>query len=183
MRIIVGITGASGAVYGIRLLEELKARGVETHLIVSKWAEKTLEYEMEMTREEAASLSDVCYDVDDLAAAVSSGSFRCDGMVIAPCSMKTLASIAGGCADNLIARAADVTLKERRRLILVPRESPLSLIHVRNMLTVTEAGAILVPPTPAFYTNPKTLDDFVDQVVSRVMDMLDIPNELTTRWG
>ena len=183
MKIIVGITGASGAVYGIRVLKALRERGVETHLIVSKWGEETLKYEMGMTLEEAAALSDVCYDVNDLAAAVSSGSFRHDGMVIAPCSMKTLASVVSGQSDNLIARAADVTLKERRRLIMVTRESPLSLIHVRNMLTVTEAGAILVPPTPAFYSKPESLDDIVDQAVSRVLDLLDIPNELVGRWG
>ena len=182
MRVIVGMTGASGAVYGVRLLEKLKRHHVETHLVISKWGEKTLRYETSYSPEDLKALSDYSYPVDDMAARISSGSFPHDGMVIAPCSMKTLGAIAGGYADNLIARAADAALKERRKLILMTRETPLSLIHLRNMTAVTEAGAIIAPPLPAFYTRPQTADDIIDQSTARVLDLLGIENDLTKRW-
>ena len=182
MKIVVAMTGATGAVYGIRLLDELKKHQVETHLVLSDWAKETLAIETDETAEARAAHCDCFYGFTDLAAAISSGSFQHDGMVIAPCSMKTLAAIAAGYDDNLITRAADVTLKERRRLILITRESPLTLIHLRNMTTVTEAGAIVVPPAPAFYTHPQTIDDIIDQTVARVLDLLGIPHDLGTRW-
>ena len=182
MKIVVGITGASGAIYGIRLLEELKRREIETHLMISKWGEKTIECETDYSLDEVIGRSDYYYSADNLAAAVSSGSFRHDGMVIAPCSMKTLSSIANGYSDNLISRAADAALKERRRLILMVRESPLSLIHIRNMEMVTEAGAVVLPPMPSFYNRPETVDDIIDHSVSRVLDHLGVDNELTERW-
>ena len=183
MKIVVGISGASGAIYGIRLLEELKKRGVETHLILSDWGRRTIETETDYTAEQVIAMSDVFYEIHDMAAAVSSGSFPHDGMVVAPCSMKTLAAIASGYTDNLISRAADVCLKEQKKLILITRESPLSLIHMENMLRAARAGAMIVPPSPAFYNRPKTLDDIVNHTVSRVLDRLNIPNDLTTRWS
>ncbi len=182
MKIVVGITGASGAIYGIRLLEELKKQNVETHLMISKWGEKTIACETDYSMDEVIGKSDYYYSADNLAASVSSGSFRHDGMVIAPCSMKTLSSIANGYSDNLISRAADACLKERRRLILMVRESPLSLIHIRNMETVTLAGAVVIPPMPSFYNRPETVDDIINHSVSRVLDHLRIDNELTERW-
>lgn len=182
MKIVVGITGASGAIYGIRLVEALKSEGVETHVIISKWAEKTIACETAYDVPSVIAMADCCYDIDNMAAAVSSGSFGHDGMVIAPCSMKTLSAIACGYADNLISRAADVTLKERRKLILMTRETPLSMIHLQNMMTVTRAGAMIVPPMPAFYNQPRTLDDIINHSVSRVLDYLNIPNDMTKRW-
>ena len=182
MKIVVGITGASGAIYGIRLLEELKKQNVETHLMISKWGEKTIACETDYSLDEVIGKSDYYYSADNLAASVSSGSFRHDGMVIAPCSMKTLSSIANGYSDNLISRAADACLKERRRLILMIRESPLSLIHIHNMETVTLAGAVVIPPMPSFYNRPETVDDIINHSVSRVLDHLRIDNELTERW-
>jgi len=182
MKIVLAMTGATGAVYGIRLLDELKKHGVETHLVLSDWAKETLAIETGESAESLAAKSDFVYAFKDLAAAISSGSFRHDGMIVAPCSMKTLAAIAAGYDDNLITRAADVTLKERRKLILLTRESPLTLIHLRNMTAVTEAGAIVVPPAPAFYSHPQTIDDIVDQSVARVLDLLGISNDLGKRW-
>jgi flavin prenyltransferase len=185
MRLIVGITGATGAPFGVRLLELLHdIPAVETHLVMSKWARATIELETPYTAREVAGLADVAYGPGDQAAAISSGSFRTDGMIVAPCSMKTLAGIRTGFADTLISRAADVILKERRRLVLVPRETPLSEIHLENMLALTRMGAVMVPPMPAFYTRPATVGDIVDHVAMRVLDQfgLDIPAD-APRWS
>jgi 4-hydroxy-3-polyprenylbenzoate decarboxylase len=181
-RLVVGITGASGAVYGTRLLQKLRELEVETHLIVSRWARVTIEHETDLTLADVKALADVVYSENDQAAAVSSGSFRTRGMVIAPCSMKTLAGIATGYADNLIARAADVVLKERQPLVLVVREAPLNTIHLRNMTTLSELGATIFPPTPAFYHQPESLDDVLDYTVLRILDQLDLGNDSPWRW-
>ena len=183
MRIVVGITGASGAVYGITLLEQLQALGVETHLILSKWANRTIELETNHTPDSAAKLADFCYAADNQAAPVSSGSFLHRGMVIAPCSMKTLSAVAHGYADNLISRAADVTIKENRKLILVPRESPLSAIHLENMLKLASLGVIVMPPMPSFYHKPKTIEDIVLHTIGRILDHLAIEHNLSHRWA
>ncbi|NWJ25447.1 non-oxidative hydroxyarylic acid decarboxylases subunit B [Rhizobium sp. RM] len=182
MKIVVGITGATGAILGIRVLEALRMLGVETHLIVSKWARVTIQTETPHSLEHVLSLADKVYNERDQAAAVSSGSFRTNGMIIVPCSMKTLAAIRSGFAEDLIARAADVVLKERRRLVLVPREAPLNAIHLENMLALTNAGAQMLPPMPAFYNHPKSIDDIIDHVVSRILDQFDLDNDLTKRW-
>jgi 4-hydroxy-3-polyprenylbenzoate decarboxylase len=181
-RLVVGITGASGAIYGVRLLERLHELEVETHLIVSRWARVTIEHETDKTFAEIKTLANTVYSESDQAAPVSSGSFRTHGMVIAPCSVKTLAAIATGYADNLITRAADVTLKERRRLALVVREAPLNTIHLRNMTTLSELGATIFPPTPAFYHRPESLDDLVDYTVLRILDQLDLGDDSPWRW-
>jgi 4-hydroxy-3-polyprenylbenzoate decarboxylase len=184
MRLIVGITGATGAPFGVRLLELLRdLPEVESHLVLSRWARTTIEMETPYTVRQVAGLADVVHGRGDQAASVSSGSFRTDGMIIAPCSMKTLAGIRAGYADNLVGRAADVVLKERRRLVLVPRETPLSEIHLENMLALTRMGAIMVPPMPAFYTRPESIGDIVDHVAMRVLDQfdLDVPTD-TPRW-
>ncbi|MDI9619220.1 MAG: UbiX family flavin prenyltransferase [Candidatus Nezhaarchaeota archaeon] len=183
MRVVVAITGASGAVYGVRLLEALGGSGVETHLVLSGWAEKTLQLELGLTLEEVKRLATFTHSCSDLSAPIASGSCRFDGMVIAPCSMKTLSAIAHGYADNLITRAADVALKERRRLILVPRETPLSAVHLRNMLALAEAGAVILPPAPAFYIKPRTVDDLVNYVVGKILDHLGVEHNLYKRWG
>jgi 4-hydroxy-3-polyprenylbenzoate decarboxylase len=183
MRLIVGMTGATGAVFGVRLLEHLQAMPeVETHLVLSHWARSTLELETGRSVREVGALADAVYSPDDQGAAISSGSFHTDGMVIVPCSMKTLAGIRTGFADGLIGRAADVVLKERRPLVLVARETPLSEIHLENMLALTRMGARVVPPMPAFYNNPKTVDDIVDHIVARVLDQLDLPDPDAKRW-
>ncbi|MCA9938094.1 MAG: UbiX family flavin prenyltransferase [Anaerolineales bacterium] len=184
-RIIVGITGASGVMYGIRLLQVLAdLPTVETHLVMSTAAAQTIGLETDYTADEVMALADVTYRFRDIAAAISSGSFRTQGMVVLPCSMKTLAAIAHSFSDNLITRAADVVLKERRRLVLMPRETPLHLGHVRLMQQVIEMGAILAPPMPAFYHRPQTLDDIINQTVNRALDLLDIrlPQDLFARW-
>ena len=181
-KIIVGISGASGAIYGIKLLEALKEQGVETHLVVSTWGEYTINEETSYTVEEVKALATKCYDEKDMAAKISSGSFNIDGMVVVPCSMKTLAGIASGFSDDLIMRAADVSLKERRKVILAVRETPLSRIHIENMLKVTDAGAMVMPPVPAFYIRPETLDDIVEQSIARIMDHLGIPLPYVKRW-
>ena len=182
-RLIVGISGASGVVYGVRLLETLAELPVESHLIVSKAAELTVGYEMDRKMADIRALADKVYPVQDVGAAISSGSFRTMGMVIAPCSMRTLGEIASGVTSSLLTRAADVVLKERRRLVLVTRETPLHNVHLRNMLTVSEMGAIVAPPLPAFYPLPKTVDDIVDHTVGRVLDLFDIDSGLVRRWG
>jgi 4-hydroxy-3-polyprenylbenzoate decarboxylase len=182
-RLIVGISGASGVVYGVRLLETLAGLPIECHLIVSKSAELTVAYEMDRKMAEIRALADKVYPVQDVGAAVSSGSFRTMGMVIAPCSMRTLGEIASGVTSSLLTRAADVVLKERRRLVLVTRETPLHNVHLRNMLTVTEMGAIVAPPLPAFYPLPKTVDDIIDHTVGRVLDLFDIDSGQVRRWG
>lgn len=183
MRLVLAITGASGIVYGKRLLEELKIRKIETHLIVSEAAEKVIEHELELSKKDLEKLADRVYDADELTAPLMSGSFKTDGMVIIPCSMKTLAGIAHGFADNLILRAADVALKEKRRLVVVPRETPLNTIHLRNMLSAAELGVFVVPAMPAFYHKPKKIDDLVDFVVGRVLDCFDIEHKLFKRYS
>jgi 4-hydroxy-3-polyprenylbenzoate decarboxylase len=183
MRLVVGITGATGVIFGIRLLEALKELQVETHLVMSEWADKTIKIETSYTPEQVKELASVYYGIGNQAAAISSGSFLTDGMVIAPCSMKSLAAIAHGLADNLIHRSADVVLKERRKLVLVARETPLNAIHLENMLRLSNMGTVIMPPMPAFYNHPTTLDDMVDHITARVLDQIGIPNDLTVRWG
>jgi polyprenyl P-hydroxybenzoate/phenylacrylic acid decarboxylase-like protein len=183
-RLVVAITGASGAIYGVRLLEQLRASGAaETHLVMSSSAVMTAQQELDMRRTDIEALADVVHNVKDIGATIASGSFKSSGMVVAPCSMKTLASIAHGLADNLVARAADVMLKERRRLVLVARETPLNLAHLRNMASVTEMGGIIFPPVPAFYTRPASLDELVNHTVGRLLDLFDLPHAgLVKRW-
>jgi len=183
LRLVVAITGASGVLYGKRLLEVLKERKVETHLIISKAAEKVIEHELEMKREHMERLATHVYNVDDLTAPLMSGSFKTDGMVIIPCSMKTLAGITHGFADNLILRAADVALKEKRRLVVVPRETPLNVVHLRNMMEAARLGVFMVPAMPAFYHKPRKIDDLVDFVVGRVLDCLGVEHKLFKRWS
>lgn len=183
MRLIVAITGASGVVYAKRLLEVLRERKIETHLIVSKAAEKVIEHELEIARKDLEKMADTVRNVDDLSAPLMSGSFQTDAMIIIPCTMKTMAGIANGYADNLILRAADVTLKERRTLIVVPRETPLSVIHLRNMLEIAKLGVFVVPAMPAYYHEPKKIDDLVDFVVGRVLDCLGLKHHLFKRWS
>jgi len=182
LKIIVGISGASGAIYGIRLLEELKKRKIETHLIMSKWGAVTITKETDFSVEWVKSLADKVYGEDDVSAAISSGSFQTNGMIIAPCSMKTLSGIANGYAEDLLIRAADVCIKERRKLILVARETPLNSIHLENMLKLSRIGVEIMPPVPAFYSRPQTLDDIVNHTVGRIMDHIGIENQLFTRW-
>ena len=182
-RLIVGISGASGVVYGIRLLEALKPLPVETHLVMTRTAEITLAHETDMKASDVRRLADVAYKIDDLAAAISSGSYRTMGMIVAPCSMRSLSEIAHGITSNLLTRAADVVLKERRKLVLVARETPFHAIHLRNMTTLAEMGAIIAPPVPAFYTRPKTLDDIIDHTVGRVLDLFDLDSGKVKRWS
>jgi len=182
-RLVVGITGASGAIYGIRLLEVLReVQEVQTHLVLSRPAELTIAAETDCTLAEVQALADQVYDPEDLAAPIASGSFLTEGMVIAPCSARTLASVAHSAGGTLLARAADVTLKERRRLILLFRETPLTLAHIHNMEAVTLMGGIVMPPLPAFYGRPATLADLVDATVGRVLDQLHVDHSLGTRW-
>jgi flavin prenyltransferase len=185
-RLVIGISGASGVIYGIRLLEILRPLAdIETHLVVSVAAAQTIGLETDYTLPQVTELADVVYRFNDIAAAISSGSFKTMGMVIVPCSMKTLAGVAHSFSDNLLLRAADVALKDRRRLVIVPRETPLHLGHLRLMTQVVELGAILAPPMPAFYHRPETAADIVDQTVNRILDLFDIelPQDLFTRWG
>ena len=182
-RIIVGITGASGAIYGIRLLEALKALPVETHLVMSKAAEMTLAYETDRTAKEVRALADVVHAFADVGAPIASGSFRTMGMVIAPCSVHSMAEVATGVTSNLLTRAADVTLKERRRLVLMLRETPLHTGHLRNMTALSEMGAIIAPPVPAFYAKPASVQDIVDHSVGRVLDLFGLETDLVRRWG
>ncbi|RLA43671.1 MAG: 3-octaprenyl-4-hydroxybenzoate carboxy-lyase [Gammaproteobacteria bacterium] len=183
-KIIIAITGATGSVYGTRLLEILQTiEEVESHLILSNAGALTAQYELGLDKQTIAALADVTHSPKDIGATLSSGSFVTHGMVIAPCSMKTLGCIANGIADNLVSRAADVVLKERRKLILLVRETPLNLIHLRNMTTLTEMGAIIAPPVPAFYTKPESIDDIVNHTIGRVLDTLDICHEdYSRRW-
>lgn len=182
MRIIVGITGASGAIFGVRTLEALQSLGVETHLVMSRWARATLLQETGWPYERVESLASTVHSGDNQAAPISSGSFKTDGMIIAPCSMKTLAAIRLGYSDNLLTRAADVVLKERRKLVLLVRETPLSEIHLENMLALTRAGAVIYPPVPAFYNEPKTLDDMVRHIVGRALDQFGLDLAGLSRW-
>ncbi|MGQ9367045.1 UbiX family flavin prenyltransferase [Azospirillum sp. ST 5-10] len=181
-RIIVGISGASGAIYGIAVLRALRRLEVESHLILSRAAALTIEHETDLSVGEVKDLADRTYPVGDIGAACSSGSFRTRGMIVAPCSMKTLGEIASGVTANLLSRAADVVLKERRRLVLLTRETPLTEIHLRNMLTVTRAGAIVAPPVPAFYTRPAGIDDVVAHTVGRALDLFDLDPPWVRRW-
>lgn len=183
MRIVLGMTGATGAVIGIRLLKALRALDVETHLVLSQWARATIDLETNLTVREVQAMADHVYGAKDQAAAISSGSFRTDGMIVAPCSMKTLAAIRYGFGEGLIARAADVTIKERRRLVLIPRESPLSEIHLENMLALARMGTSIVPPMPAFYLQPQTTEDMVDHLVARVLDQFGLELPETQRWN
>ncbi|MCZ0204176.1 non-oxidative hydroxyarylic acid decarboxylases subunit B [Streptomyces achromogenes] len=183
MRLVVGMTGATGAVFGVRFLQVLaQLPDVESHLVLSRWARTTIELETGLSANEVGDLADVVHQPQDQGAAISSGSFRTDGMVIVPCSMKTLAALRAGYADTLVARAADVILKERRKLVLVPRETPLSEIHLENMLALCRMGAQLVPPMPAFYNHPRSVDDIVDHVVTRILDQFDLPAPAAKRW-
>lgn len=182
-RIIVAISGASGAVYGARLLQVLRGLpGIETHLVVSDAGWRNLQHELGMDRPAAQALAHQVHDVHNVGAAIASGSFQCHAMVVAPCSMRTLAAIAHGLADNLLTRAADVMLKERRRLVLMVRETPLHLAHLRNMVAVTEMGGIVCPPLPAFYLRPQTVEDVVNHSVARVLDLIDVDHQLAPRW-
>ena len=182
-RIIVGISGASGAIYGVRLLQALRTLpGIETHAVISDAGWLNITHELGLERTHAPALADVVHSIDHIGASIASGSFRASGMVVAPCSMRTLAAIAHGLADNLLTRAADVILKERRRLILLARETPLHLVHLRNMTTVTEMGAIVCPPVPAFYQKPQTVDDIVQHSIARVLDLLGLEQTLAGPW-
>jgi flavin prenyltransferase len=181
-RIVIGISGASGAIYGIRLLELLKNTDIETHLVVTRSAQITIAQEEGRKISEVVALADVHYGSEDIAAAISSGSFHTVGMIVAPCSMRSLGEIATGSTTSLLTRAADVTLKERRRLVLLVRETPLHLGHLRSMVAATEIGAIISPPVPAFYTKPKTIDDIVNHTLGRALDLFDIDLGLVKRW-
>lgn len=181
-RVIVGITGATGVIYGVRLLARLRDASVETHVVISRWGARTLQHETRYSREDVEALATVAYRPDDLGAAISSGSFHTDGMIVAPCSAKSLAAIAHGYGDNLIHRAADVVLKERRRLLLAVREAPMSEIHLENMLKLSRMGVVIFPPLPAFYNHPATIDALVDHVVARMLDQIGIRIPDAARW-
>jgi 4-hydroxy-3-polyprenylbenzoate decarboxylase len=182
-RLIIAITGATGATYGVRLMQVLREiPSVETHLVVSNAGLLNLQQELEMNRMQLEALANVSYLVHDVGAAIASGSFQSYGMVVAPCSMRTLAAVANGLSDNLITRAADVMLKERRRLILMVRETPFNLAHLRNMTSVTEMGGIIYPPLPCFYHRPKSIAELIDHTVSRIIDLLDVPHTLAPHW-
>ena len=182
MKLTIAITGASGVIYGKRLLEELQYKKVETHLVISQAAKKIIKLELETSEKTLEKLANHVYENDDWSSPIVSGSFIMDGMVIVPCSMKTLAGIASGFTENVILRAADVALKEQRKLILVPRETPLNIIHLRNMLDLAKQGVIIVPSMPAYYHKPKNIDDLVDFVVGRILDVLGIEHDLYQRW-
>jgi polyprenyl P-hydroxybenzoate/phenylacrylic acid decarboxylase-like protein len=183
-RLVVGLTGSSAPQLGLALLRALRdLPQVETHLVVSRGAQRSLRLEAEVTVEDVEALADVSYRNDELGAAISSGSFPTIGMVVMPCSMRTLAAIATGVTSDLVSRAADVTLKERRRLVVVPRETPLNLVHIRNMETITLAGGVVLPPVPAFYHRPRTIDDLLDQTVGKVLDQFALEHGLYRRWG
>lgn len=183
-RLIIAITGATGAVYGVRLLEVLRdAPGIQTHLLLSEAGALNLHHELDMSRKQVGALADVVHNVRDIGASIASGSFQSEGMIIAPCSMKTLAAVAHGLSDNLITRAADVILKERRRLLLMVRETPFNLAHLRNMTAVTEMGGIIFPPLPGFYQHPQTIAEMVDHTIGRVLDLFAVPHALTPRWN
>ena len=182
-KLIVGISGASGIIYGIRMLEALRASNVETHLVMSKYAELTLSYESDLRADDVKALADHWYPVKDVGAAVSSGSFPMAGMVIAPCSVRTMSEIATGVTSSLLTRAADVVLKERRKLVLMVRETPFHTGHLRTMTALSEMGAIIAPPLPAMYTRPESVDDIVNHSVGRVLDLFELENDLVNRWG
>ena len=183
LKIVVAVTGSSGVIYGIRFLQALSKLGVETHLVLSKWARTNIEIETDEIIEEILKIVSYNYDETDMAAAISSGSFKTNGMVIIPCSMKTMSSIANGYDDNLISRAASVTIKENRKLVIVPRETPLSKIHLSNMLKLSEIGVIILPAMPGFYHKPKTIEDLIAHIIGKTLDQFEIKNESFTRWG
>jgi 4-hydroxy-3-polyprenylbenzoate decarboxylase len=181
-RLIVGITGASGAIYGVRLLRLLRSTDVETHLVLSRSAKMTMNQELDIRVSEVAALADVVHQADNIGATIASGSFKTMGMVIAPCSMRSLAEIASGVTSSLVTRAADVVLKERRRLVLMVREAPLHLGHLKAMAAATEIGAIIYPPVPAFYARPASIEQMVDQTLGRVLDLFDVATDVVNRW-
>ncbi|MGL6107328.1 UbiX family flavin prenyltransferase [Romboutsia sp.] len=183
MKIIVGISGGSGAIYALGILKALKDLNIETHLVVSTMGEYVVNHECGVNLEELKEMADCFYENYDLAAAISSGSFKTDGMIIAPCSMKTLAAIAHGYSDSLLTRAADVCIKDKRRLVLLPRETPLSSIHLENMLKLSNLGVTIMPPTPGFYNHPQDLSDIVSSIVGRSLDQLNVEHDLIKRWG
>jgi flavin prenyltransferase len=182
-RLIIAITGATGVAYGVRLLQVLRETPVETHLLISEAGVLNLHQELDMKRKDVEALADVVYPVRDVGASIASGSFASSGMIVAPCSMKTLAAVANGLSDNLITRAADVVLKERRRLVLMVRETPFNLAHLRNMTAVTEMGGIIFPPLPGFYQRPQSIQEMIDHTVGRVLDLFAIEHVLTPRWN
>lgn len=182
-RIVVAMTGATGAIFGVRLLETLRELPVETHLVLSKWGARTLIHETPYTVEAVKAMATAVYPEADQGAAISSGSFVTGGMAVVPCSMRTLAAIACGMSENLVHRAADVTLKERRRLVLVPREAPLNDIHLENMLRLSRMGVVIIPPVPAFYNHPRSIDDIVNHIVARILDQFGMHLDLTQRWA
>lgn len=183
-RLVIAITGATGSIYGIRLLQVLRDMpGIETHLMLSEAGVLNLHQELDMNRKDAEAFADVVHNVRDIGASIASGSFQSDGMIVAPCSMKTLAAVAHGLSDNLISRAADVVLKERRRLVLMVRETPFNLAHLRNMTAVTEMGGIIFPPLPGFYQRPQSIIEMVDHTVGRVLDLYGVAHSLTPRWS
>ncbi len=183
MKLIVGITGSTGVIYGIKLLEVLKEKNIETHLILTQWAQKCIAMETDYKLDQVKSLATTISDETNMAASVSSGTHKIDGMIVIPCSMKTLSSIANGYDETLVARAAGVTLKESRKLILVTRETPLTAINLENMLKLARLGVVILPPVPGFYTKPKTIDDLVDHTVGKCLDQFDIEHDLYKRWG
>jgi 4-hydroxy-3-polyprenylbenzoate decarboxylase len=182
-KIIIGISGATGIIYGVRLLQVLKEMNVETHLVVSKPGDMTRAYETDISVSELRDMADVVYNINDIGAAISSGSFKTMGMIVAPCSIRTLSEIATGVTSNLLTRSADVVLKERRRLVLMVRETPLHAGHLKSMLAVTESGGIIAPPVPAFYTKPNTVDDIINHTVGRILDLFDLEMHSMKRWG
>jgi 4-hydroxy-3-polyprenylbenzoate decarboxylase len=181
-RIIIGMTGSTGAIFGVRFLEALKNADVETHLIISKWAQRTIEHETNYSVEQVRGLATVVHSQGDMGATISSGSFLTDGMIVIPCSVRTLAGIANGYGEHLVHRAADVILKERRKLVLVVRETPLSEVHLENMLKLSRMGVMMLPPMPAFYNHPQTVDDVVNHIVVRALDQFNIPSPFAKRW-
>lgn len=184
MVLIIGITGASGVIYGIRLLEVLSAiKEVETHLIISKAGEVNIKYETDWEIDDIKALASFCYGINDISARIASGSFKTDGMIVAPCTVKTMSALANSYTDNLLIRAGDVTLKERRKLVLLVRETPLHLGHIRNMERLTEMGAIIMPPVPSFYHKPRTIQDIVDHTVGKILDIFHIEHNLFQRWS
>ena len=183
MKLIVGITGSTGVIYGVRLLEVLKEKNIESHLIITEWAKKCLTMETEFTLDYVKSLASTVSDEKNMASSVSSGTHKIDGMIIIPCSMKTLSSIAEGYDETLVARAAGVTLKESRKLVLVTRETPLTAINLENMLKLARLGVVILPPVPGFYTKPKTIAELVDHTVGKCLDQFDIDHDLYKRWG
>jgi 4-hydroxy-3-polyprenylbenzoate decarboxylase len=183
LKLIVGITGSTGVIYGVRLLQVLKEKNIETHLIATEWAKKCLAMETDFNFDEIKSLATTFSDETNMAASISSGTHRIDGMIVIPCSMKTLSSIANGYDETLVARAAGVTLKESRKLVLVTRETPLTAINLENMLKLARLGVVILPPMPGFYTKPKTIDELVDHTVGKCLDQFDIEHNLYKRWG